>query len=223
PYRWGDTSGETIGLESVNDGHDVAVLAIPNLHERLYGLDTQQLDVFDAVAPSVLRELVQSGYQVLQRDPLAVLYLGINQAHPVLSNLHVRQAIAHALYRGQMVENLQLEGSYVAHQFNPPSLLERSDNVVTYDADVSRARNLLAAAGYDGEPIEFWYATGAERVYMSQPQKLYAHLSGRLAAAGLNIVAKPVAWDDGQVLAQTSSDSTHRGLHKLGRYIVHRS
>ena len=217
PYRWGDTTEASIHLESVTADHDVHVMTIPNLHERLYGLTTEQLDVFDAVAPSVLRELVQSGYQVLQRDPLAVLYLGINQAHPVLSNLHVRQAIAHALYRGQMVENLQLEGSYVAHQFNPPSLLERSDNVVTYDADVSRARNLLAAAGYDGEPIEFWYPTGAERVYMSQPQKLYAHLSGRLAAAGLNIVAKPVAWDDGQYLAQIFSDSTDRGLHLLGR------
>lgn len=217
PYRWGDTSETTVGLAAVETDHDVEVLTIPNLHERLYGLRTQQLDVFDGVAPSVLRELVQSGYQVLQRDPLAVLYLGINQAHPVLSNLHVRQAVAHALYRGEMIASLHLEGSYVAHQFNPPSLLERSDAVVTYDADVERARNLLAAAGYDGEPIEFWYPTGAERVYMSQPQKLYAHLSGRLAAAGFNIVAKPIAWDEGQYLSQVMRPSTDRGVHLLGR------
>ena len=216
-FTWAETTEATVRLDAVDGGHDVEVFTIDNLHERLYGLTTEQLDVFDGVAPSVLRELVQSGYQVLQRDPLAVLYLGINQAHPVLSDLHVRQAIAHALYRGQMVENLHLEGSYVAHQFNPPALLERSDTVVTYDADVARARNLLAAAGYDGEPIEFWYATGAERVYMSQPQKLYAYLSGRLAAAGLNIVAKPVAWDDGQYLGGIFADSTSRGLHLLGR------
>lgn len=217
PYRWGDTSGATIGLEAVDADHDVAVLTIPNLHERLYGLSTEQLDVFDAVSPSVLRELVQSGYQVLQRDPLAVLYLGINQAHPVLSNLHVRQAVAHALYRTDMVDNLHLEGSYVAHQFNPPSLLDRTDDVVTYNADVTRARNLLAVAGYDGEPIEFWYPTGAERVYMTQPQKLYSYLSGRLAAAGFNIVAKPVTWDDGNYMSNVMRETTNRGLHLFGR------
>lgn len=217
PYRWGEASESTVRLDAVAADHDVEVLTVPNLHERLYGLTTQQLDVFDGVAPSVLRELVQSGYQVLQRDPLAVLYLGINQAHPVLSNLHIRQAVAHALYRGQMISNLHLEGSYVAHQFNPPSLLERSDDVVTYDANVERARDLLAVAGYDGEPIEFWYPTGAERVYMSQPQKLYAHLSGRLAAAGFNIVATPVSWDDGEYLSNVMYESTDRGLHLLGR------
>src|SRR5699024_5796694 len=113
PYRWGDTSEATIELTAVEAEHDVAVLTVPNLHERLYGLSSEQLDVFDAVSPAVLRELVQSGYQVLQRDPLAVLYLGINQAHPVLSNLHVRQAVAHALYRTDMVDDLHLDGSYV--------------------------------------------------------------------------------------------------------------
>lgn len=217
PYRWADTDGETIGLAAVDADHDVAVLTVTNLHERLYGLSTEQLDVFDAVSPSVLRELVQSGYQVLLRDPLAVLYLGINQAHPVLANLHVRQAVAHALYRTDMVDSLQLDGSYVANQFNPPSLLERSDTVTTYHADVSRARQLLAAAGYDGEPIEFWYPTGAERVYMTQPQKLFAYLSGRLTAAGFNIVAKPVAWDSGTYMSQVLGKTTDRGLHLFGR------
>lgn len=217
PYRWGDTSGETIGLESVNNGHDVAVLAIPNLHERLYGLDTEQLNVLDAVSPSILRELVQSGYQVLQRDPLAVLYLGMNQAHPVMQNLHVRQAVAHALFRTDMVDSLQLEGSYVAHQFNPPSLLERSDNVTIYNANLQRATDLLAAASYDGEPIEFWYPTGAERVYMTQPQKLFSYLAGRLTAAGFNIVAKPVSWDNGDYMSQVMGDASDRALHLFGR------
>lgn len=218
-YRWGDTSSDTIGLESINGGHNVAVMAIPNLHERLYGLDTQQLDVFDAVSPSVLRDLVQSGYQVLQRDPLAVLYLGMNQAHPVLQNLHVRQAVAHALFRGDMVDTLQLDGSYVAHQFNPPALLERSEELTTYNGDLNRAQNLLAAAGYDGEPIEFWYPTGAERVYMTQPQKLFSYLSGRLSAAGLNIVAKPVSWDDGDYMSRVMGEASDRGLHLFGRNV----
>lgn len=216
-YRWGPHTPATRRLEAVEADHDVDVLAIDNLHERLYGLSTQQLDVFDAVSPSVLRQLVQSGYQVLLRDPLAVLYLGINQQHPVLGNLHVRQAVAHALYRTDLVDSLHLDGSYVAHQFNPPSLLERSDQVAIYNADVARARNLLAVAGYDGEPIEFWYPTGAERIYMTQPQQHYAYLSGRLAAAGFNIVAKPLAWDNANYLSQVMDNSTDRGLHLFGR------
>ncbi|MDN6152307.1 MAG: ABC transporter substrate-binding protein, partial [Yaniella sp.] len=149
----------------------------------------------------------------------AVLYLGMNQAHPVMQNLHVRQAVAHALFRGDMVDSLQLDGSYVAHQFNPPSLLERSDEVTTYNGDLNRATNLLAAAGYDGEPIEFWYPTGAERVYMTQPQKLFSYLAGRLTAAGINIVAKPVSWDDGDYMSQVMGDASDRALHLFGRNV----
>src|SRR5699024_367279 len=117
--------------------------------------------------------------------------------------LHVRQAVAHALYRTDMVDSLHLDGSYVAHQFNPPSLLERTDDVVTYNADVSRAADLLAVAGYDGEPIEFWYPTGAERVYMTQPQKLFAHLSGRLTAAGFKIGR--ASWREGGGLVRVGA------------------
>lgn len=217
PYRWGATDGPTIELTAVTADHDVAVRTVTQLHERVYGLKTGQLDVFDAVSPAVLRELVQSGHQVLLRDPLAVLYLGINQAHPVLQHLHVRQAVAHALYRTDLVDTYQLDGSYVAHQFNPPSLLARGDEVVTYHADASRAANLLAAAGYDGEPIEFWYPTGAERVYMTQPQKIFAYLAGRLTAAGFNIVPKPVPWDDGDYMSTVLGQSGRRGLHFFGR------
>src|SRR5699024_6782143 len=206
-------------LTSVVDDLDDDALSIHKLHERLYGLSTEQLDVFDAVSPPVLRDLVQSGYQVLQRDPLAVLYLGINQAHPVLADLHVRQAIAHALHRTNMVDDLQLSGSYVAHQFSPPSLLERSEDVTIYNADDSRARQLLDAAGYDGEPIEFWYPTDAERVYMTQPQKLFAYLSGRLSAVGLNIIAKPISWNAGGYLAHIMDNDGDRGLHLFGRNV----
>ena len=49
PYRWGALDGATIQLEAVNAAQDVEVLSVPNLHERVYGLSTQQLDVFDAV------------------------------------------------------------------------------------------------------------------------------------------------------------------------------
>src|SRR5699024_6338323 len=70
-----------------------------------------------------------------------------------------------------------------------------------------------------GEPIEFWYPTGAERVYMTQPQKLFAHLSGRLTAAGFNIVAKPVSWDNGDYMSQVMGQTGDRGLHLFGRNV----
>src|SRR5699024_8993108 len=116
-------------------------------------------------------------------------------------------------YRPYRCNTLQLSGSYVAHQFNPPSVLERSEDVTIYNADDSRARQLLDAAGYDGEPIEFWYPTDTERVYMTQPQKLFSYLSGRLSAVGLNIIAKPISWNAGGYLAQIMDNDGDRGLH----------
>src|SRR5699024_3818284 len=160
----------------------------------LYALSTKQLDGVDAVSPTVLRDPVQSGYHGLQRVPLAGRDLGSNQAHPARELLHVRQAIPPPLDRTDLRATLPHSG-----------------------ADLARQR--LDAAGYDVQPTAFWYPTDPDRLYMTQPQKLFSCLSGRLSAVGLNIIAKPISWNAGGYLAQIMDNDGDRGLHLFGRNV----
>lgn len=202
-------------------GEPLTFKTVADIHQRLYGLRSKQLDVIEPVTASVLQELVQSGTQVLQRDPMSVLYLGMNQNHPVLESLAMRQAVAYALDRAKAVEKHMLSGSYVAHQFVPPSLLEEGDDLKTYSPSLKKARELIASTGYDGEPLEFLYPTGSDRPYLTQPDKLFALFSGQLARAGLNIVPKPLAWDSGY-FHQIHTESSTRAFHLSGRNLTYR-
>ena len=90
--------------------------------------------------------------------------------------------------------------------------------MTTYNGDLNRATNLLAAAGYDGEPIEFWYPTNCTGVYDPAAKTLL--VSCRASDhRGFNIVAKPVSWDDGDYMSQVMGDASDRALHLFGRNV----
>lgn len=203
----------------------VELVAVSAAQERLIGLRTHQLDLFDTVDPGSLRALVQSGAQVLQRDPLSVLYLGFNLRHPVLSSLRVRRAVALAVNRSLLVEQTMLTGSSAAHHFIPPALAAVPEDLQRYDYSVAEAARELAASGYDGEDLAFTYPVDASRPYLADPQRVFARVSADLASIGLRIVPDPVPWDDGyleHVSRAGGSTSSSRAFHLLGRNCTYR-
>ncbi|MGO1182543.1 MAG: ABC transporter substrate-binding protein [Micrococcaceae bacterium] len=203
----------------------VELVAVSAAQERLIGLRTHQLDLFDTVDPGSLRALVQSGAQVLQRDPLSVLYLGFNLRHPVLTSLRVRRAVALAVNRSLLVEQTMLTGSSAAHHFIPPALAAVPEDLPRYDYSVAEAARELAASGYDGEDLAFTYPVDASRPYLADPQRVFARVSADLAGIGLRIVPDPVPWDDGyleHVSRAGGSSSSSRAFHLLGRNCTYR-
>lgn len=235
PFRWGDASeqngaGEqdeavenpSIVLDAVPDYRHgpspvgpVRLEVIAGARQRLRELRRGRLDAFDYVTPATLRPLVQGGAQVLQRDPFSVLYLGMNVRHPILGQLYVRQAAAHALDRRALAEEFFLVGSSRADEFVPPSLGMTNPELTTYDYDREKARELLQLAGYRGEPLPFLYPVQTSRPYLPSPEPVYARIAEDLARVGFVLEPVPVAWEDGY-LDRTSADSD-RAFHLLGR------
>lgn len=203
----------------------VELVAASAAQERLIGLRTGQLDLFDTVDPGSLRALVQSGAQVLQRDPLSVLYLGFNLQHPVLSSLRVRRAVALSVNRSLLVEQTMLSGSSAAHHFIPPALAAAPEGMQRYDYNLAEAARELEVSSYDGEDLVFTYPVDASRPYLADPQQVFALISEDMASIGLRIVPDPVPWDDGY-LAHVSraggSSSSSRAFHLLGRNCTYR-
>ena len=96
--------------------------------------------------------------QLLERPALNVGYIGFNQKHPPLDKLEVRQAIAHAIDRKQVVDTFYGGLGEVATQFQPPGIFGWTDTVPQYEFDPAKSKQLLQQAGLTlPVKIDFWY------------------------------------------------------------------
>lgn len=183
---------------------------------RRQALESGSIDGYDLVAPADLGALESAGYMLTNRDPFNILYLGMNQADPALADIRVRQAIAHAIDKQQLVTQVLPEGTTVASQFMPDSVIGFNSGVTTYEFDQEGAKALLAEAGYtDANPLTltFNYPVNISRPYMPNPEQIFTNLQSQLQAVG--IVLNPVSNEWGEYLDLIQGGSEH-GIHLLG-------
>ncbi len=203
--HWGDAAGAT----------SVTVRALGKSFDRLRELNRGRIDVYDHITADNLRPLVQAGRLILQRDPFSILYLGMNLEHPIMGRPEVREAIARSVRRSALSEAILLEGSRPAFQFTPPALGVHSDAAPRYDRSPTAAAELLEEAGYEGEPLRFYYPMATTRSWLPRPEAVYASLARDLTDVGLVIEPRPVRWDDGYIEEMLADDE--RALHLMGR------
>ncbi|MDQ1138003.1 peptide/nickel transport system substrate-binding protein [Microbacterium sp. SORGH_AS 1204] len=183
---------------------------------RRQALESGSIDGYDLVAPADLGALESAGYMLTNRDPFNILYLGMNQADPALSDIRVRQAIAHAIDKEQLVTQVLPEGTTVASQFMPDSVIGFNSGVTTWEFDQEGAKALLAEAGYtEANPLTltFNYPVNISRPYMPNPEQIFTNLQSQLQAVG--IVLNPVSNEWGEYLDLIQGGSEH-GIHLLG-------
>ncbi|WP_125130969.1 ABC transporter substrate-binding protein [Microbacterium sp. 10M-3C3] len=183
---------------------------------RRQALESGSIDGYDLVAPADLGALKDAGFTLTNRDPFNILYLGMNQADPALADIRVRQAIAHAIDKQQLVTQVLPEGTELADQFMPDAVIGFNDAVTTYDYDAEKAKSLLAEAGYtEANPLTltFNYPVNISRPYMPNPEQIFTNLSSQLEAVGIKV--NPVSNEWGEYLDLIQGGSDH-GIHLLG-------
>lgn len=235
PYRWATAAevaelardrpaGEGVTYLVPSAGHRGADLAVHPVAVHPWGRASTRLrelrrgtaDVIDVVAPGQLRPLVEAGTQVLPRDPLAVLYVGMNLDHPLIRSQYLRQAIAYAVDRPRIAgSDVFLEGTRLAHDLVPPALGVGDEEARRYDVNPAQARRLIELSGYDGEELEFLYPAGSARASMPEPERVYAMVAQDLGEVGLHVTPVPVPADHDYLRAVVSRPT--RALHLMGR------
>lgn len=181
---------------------------------RRQALEAGDIDGYDLVAPADTAALEDGGFNVMQRDPFTILYLGMNQTVPELQDPLVREAIAHAIDREALVTQVLPEGTEVASQFIPPIVNGYNDSVTDYEYDPERARELLAEAGYeDGLELQFNYPVNISRPYMPNPEEIFSALSSQLDEVGITVEPVSDEWTD--YLDRMRGTDDH-GIHLLG-------
>ncbi|XNZ00200.1 ABC transporter substrate-binding protein [Micrococcus luteus] len=182
---------------------------------RRQALESGGIDGYDLVAPADVQSLKDAGFNVMNRDPFTILYLGLNQANEELKDVKVRQAIAYAIDKDALVKQTLPEGTKTAINFIPDSVNGYTEDVEKYEYDPEKAKELLKEAGYeDGFTIDFNYPTGVSRPYMPTPEQVFSNLSGQLKEVGIKTEAKPQKWSP-DYLDQIQATDDH-GIHLLG-------
>ncbi|MGC5017598.1 ABC transporter substrate-binding protein [Micromonospora sp. DT47] len=151
----------------------------------------------DFPAPADRKALAGEGFQVLDRPAFNILYLGINQKNPKLKDLRVRQAIAYALNRQQLVQTKAPGGSKVADEFMPDTVLGYAPDVQKYEYNPEKAKQLLAEAGATNLTLNFYYPPDVSRPYMPNPQEIFTVLANDLQAVGIKVNGVPRPWNGG--------------------------
>ncbi|MDX3065100.1 ABC transporter substrate-binding protein [Streptomyces sp. ND04-05B] len=181
---------------------------------RRQALQAGDIDGYDLVAPADIKTLEGEGYEVPTRDVFNLFYVGMTQSkNKALKKPEVRQAIAHAIDRENIVKTQLPEGGKVATQFMPDTVAGYSDQVKQYAFDTNKAKKLLKDAGESKLSLEFCYPTEVTRPYMPAPQDMFELMKADLEKTGITVVPKAMKW------APDYLDATEAGscaLHMLG-------
>jgi peptide/nickel transport system substrate-binding protein len=207
---WGEPAKlDEIIFRTISDGN-----------ARRQELEAGEIDGYDLVAPADYDALEEGGFQVLPRDPFNILYLGINggniagvNANPALKDERVRQAIAHAINREEIVTSLLPDGAEAAIEFVPPTVDGWTEDVPTYDYDPEKAKALLEEAGAMGTKLRFYYPTDVSRPYLPDPTAMFEVINQDLIDAGFTTEPVSLPWNPDYLDAVSAGQAD---LHLLG-------
>lgn len=188
---------------------------IPDASVRLLELQKGTIDGMEFPNPDDLEKIKGDKNLTLLTQPgLNIGYLAFNLGQdtpgydPKLSDVRVRKAIYHAINRQDIVEHLYKGTAVVAKNPLPPTLWGYNDEIVDYEYNPDKAKELLKEAGYpNGFETNLW-AMPVARPYMFDPQKIAEAIQSDLAKIGIK--AKIVTYDWGTYL-----DKTEGGEHAM--------
>jgi peptide/nickel transport system substrate-binding protein len=206
PDYWGDDEGniETLIFQP-----------IPDNAARLQALQTGEIQGYDLVEPQDMETISgDPNLQLLERPAFNVGYVGINQAQKPLDDIAVRQAIAHAINRQEVVDAFYAGQGEVATQFMPPEVFGYADDVTTYEYDPDKAKQILTDAGYDlPVDVSFAYPTDVSRPYMPVPQDNFEAMVADLEECCFNVKKESAIWSPDYL---DNVDNGRYGLYLLG-------
>jgi peptide/nickel transport system substrate-binding protein len=187
---WEPNSREVLSANADWAGGDVAldgiiITVLPDETAILASLRAGQTDFALLNDPLVATLVPNEPNLQLNRAPLlAYNVLQLNPARPPMDKLQVRQAIACAVNRQEIIDTALLGEGQVTGPLTIPAYKSDPSTLFCYEQDVERAKELMAEAGEaDGFTANVIAATGEPPVAASEAQVLQS----QLAEIGVNL------------------------------------
>jgi peptide/nickel transport system substrate-binding protein len=131
---------------------------------------------------------------VYQTPAMSTGYIAFQQCTEPFDKLEVRQAIAHAVNWGALIEPFYGKFGTLAGPFQPPAILGSNPDIQPYEYNPDKAKELLAAAGLpDGFETDFWYIP-VIRGYFPDSKAIGEAIAADLAKAGIRVNLQTEDW-----------------------------
>lgn len=114
--------------------------------------------------------------------------MGLNELNENLAKTEVRQAIAYALDKEELITFAYNSTDFAqpAYSILTPDTLYYDDTLTQYNNDVEKAKELLASAGVSNLKLNLLYSTSADEM-----EKEALYIQARLAEVGITVELKP--------------------------------
>src|SRR5438552_2741993 len=175
---------------------------------RLQELQAGTVDGIDNVGPDDFDTVKNDpNLQLLPRQALNILYLGINVDRAPWDNEKVRQAIGMGIDRARIADNFYPAGSEAAKYFTPCAIPAACGGTEWPAFDAAKAKQMLKDANFDfSKEYDFHYRTKV-RSYLPSPTEVATDIQSQFQA-NLGIKIKLVV----------ENDKTYTGDAGLGKF-----
>jgi peptide/nickel transport system substrate-binding protein len=182
-------------LQRVKDGQQISLLEVKDPTVRVLKLLHGEVDLLQGELPPELVKYLQSKPEITVKTCVGTnfSYLGLNMQAPVLQNLKVRQAIAYALDRKQIIQKAMIQQSREADMILPPEHYTNhwtgNQSLKTYDYNPKLAKQLLLAAGVS-LPLRLVYKTSTD----AQRVRFATIMQAQMQPAGIDLEIRSLDW-----------------------------
>jgi peptide/nickel transport system substrate-binding protein len=146
-----------------------------------------------SLPPDMIPALARQPYlAVTQRPGTNVDYIGINFEDPILAHREVRQALAFATDRAQLIKYLRHGQARIATGILPPNHWAYEPDVAHYAADPTRAEKLLDSAGFPRQQNGSRFHVTLKMSTDEQARLIGAALQEQWRRAGIDLELRPL-------------------------------
>jgi len=223
--KW--VSDDKITLEAFKDYWDknngpylnkLIFRAIPENSVRFLELKAGNIEICQFPNPADI-PLVEKdkNLKMVKQPGMNVGYLSFNHTKGLWKDVHLRRAIAHAINRQAIVDNIYQGMGQIAKNGIPPTMWGYNNDVPGYKYDPELAKKELAAAGYpDGKglPELTLWSMPVPRPYNPEGLKVGIAMIGDLGKVG--ITARITSYDWGTYLKRQRQQPDDMDMFQLG-------
>lgn len=178
-------------LQRLKDGQKISLLEVKDSTVRVLKLLHGEIDLLQGDLPPELAKYLQTKPEVKLEASLGAnfSYLGLNMQDPILQNLKVRQAIAHAIDRQAIITKVMVPNSRIASAILPPEHYTNLTNLPLYDYNPTLAKKLLIEAGVK-LPLKLVYKTSTD----AQRVRFATIMQAQMQLAGIDLEIRSLDW-----------------------------
>ena len=188
-FRYIPTSNK-IRLERIKDGQVIEFIEIKDPTVRALKLLKREIDIVQNDLPVEVINFLenQSSISISSTIGSNISYIGFNFNDSLLKDVRLRQAIAMAINREELVQYFLDENTRLAEQLFAPEHWV-SENLVNTSFNPEQSRNLIKSIS-PLSPISLTYKTSTDPFRL----KIATIIQNQLAQVGINLTIKTLDW-----------------------------